>query len=711
MEEDPGPRHSLQRRIIASVLLGLSVVLVGIASLVGVAVTQSLQAALTERLAVAYAKEHEVAQEIDDALSALTRASVALQAMSGPKGGDVRELGRLLNVMGVFRNLAVVNRRGEAVLRVDKAAEEELEVTPWLPPSARLRPLLATGQPAIFGGGGAAVPIFVVPEQGSEEARSWLVAAMDPQRLVRHLTAEHSMHGVYEAELLTQEGTVAAGFPRSGGVSVHAALVAGFARSGEAGIVLHRVPGGVGDHYVAYVPLQPLQGWGVIIEQPRDIVVALPQRLWRWMMGIGFFVLLAGAAVAWFDVRRVVTPLRRLASLAERFGRGDLDTPVQEDRDDEIGLLGKTLEEMRSRLSASLKEIRRRGERAQTLYHLSTQLLTLADRDTVLQRIVSAAKELLEGDVAALCLYGEPPLTVSAGLPVQHQSSAVSCTCGSSTASCPMMPPEFSGAYLTTAVVTGSTRLGQLCVARRACLSFSEEDHALLSGLSNLAALAAENARLQAEVRSLSALTERERIARELHDGIAQALGIIYAQARAVEERAPARSDPASTALREIASISAQAYEEVRQSIFGLRTMVARRLGLVPALTEYLHEFSEHTKVRVELIVPDAFPRLPPEVEAQLIRIIQEALTNVWRHAHAGHAWVRFTVEGEQLRVMVEDDGVGFDRAAVTSGDGRRFGLEAMRERAESIRGALQVDSTPDQGTRVLVTLPIQGRG
>ncbi len=563
MEETARIRGSLQRRIVASVLLGLAVVLVGIAVLVGLAVTQSLRAALTERLAVAYAKEHEMAQEIDDALSMLTR--IAALPMSPASEGDARGLTALLGATGEFTAHAIVDRQGRVIFQAGHTLAGDRASAPWLPPPARLRSLLAGGRPVVFGGQGRPLLIFATPMQA---APRWLVAAMDSNRLVRHLTAEHSVHGTYEAELLTETGSVAAGFPTSEGVSAHAELVAGFAARREAGVVAHRVPGGAA-HYVAYVPLQSLPGWGVILEQPRDIVVALPQRLWRWMMGIGLFVLVAGAAVAWFDVRRVVTPLRQLASHAERFGRGDLETGIQIDREDEIGLLGKTLEEMRMRLRAA-----------------------------------------------------------------------------------------------------------------------------------------------QAEVRSLSALTERERIARELHDGLAQALGIIYAQARAAEEDgASPDAGSAAATLHEIASISAQAYEEVRQSIFGLRTMVARRLGLVPALTEYLHEFSEHTDLRVELIVPDAFPRLALEVEAQLIRIVQEALTNVWRHAQASHAWVRFAVEGDRMHVMIEDDGIGFDGTVAVSADVTRFGLEAMRERAESIGGRLQVDSAQGRGTRVSLMLPLAGRG
>jgi len=137
--------------------------------------------------------------------------------------------------------------------------------------------------------------------------------------------------------------------------------------------------------------------------------------------------------------------------------------------------------------------------------------------------------------------------------------------------------------------------------------------------------------------------------------------------------------------------------------------MVSRGLGLIPTLTEYLHEFSQQTGLQIHLEASDgdAAIRFPPEVEVQLIRIIQEALHNVWKHARSRTAWVRLRREGEEALVTVEDDGTGFDPAA-PPGDGRRhFGLATMRERAEAVRGALAICSAAGSGTQVVVRLPL----
>ncbi len=143
----------------------------------------------------------------------------------------------------------------------------------------------------------------------------------------------------------------------------------------------------------------------------------------------------------------------------------------------------------------------------------------------------------------------------------------------------------------------------------------------------------------------------------------------------------------------------------MRQSIFGLRTFVSRGLGLVPTLTEYLHEFSAHSGIAVELESADGrLGPIPPATEVQAVRIIQEALTNVRKHARADHARVRLQRVGAWVRVAIEDDGVGWDPQDLP--DPLHFGLATMRERAEGLGGRLEIDTAPGRGTRIVATLP-----
>ena len=139
--------------------------------------------------------------------------------------------------------------------------------------------------------------------------------------------------------------------------------------------------------------------------------------------------------------------------------------------------------------------------------------------------------------------------------------------------------------------------------------------------------------------------------------------------------------------------------------------MVSRDLGLIPTLTEYLHEFSKETGISVELKVADeATTRLSAHAEVQLIRIIQEALANIRKHAHAKRAWVIFDTEGDKAKITVQDDGRGFDPRDAARLSRASFGLQSMRERAELAGGTSAVESQQGKGTSLIVRLPIDGQ-
>lgn len=211
-------------------------------------------------------------------------------------------------------------------------------------------------------------------------------------------------------------------------------------------------------------------------------------------------------------------------------------------------------------------------------------------------------------------------------------------------------------------------------------------------------------------MQSLAVVEERERLAREMHDGLAQSLGYLLLKVRSAAELMGSPSSPrAAAALAEAEKITAEAFREVRQSIFGLRTMVTRSLGLVPTLAEYLHDFSQQSGVAVDLRLGDEGRfRLSPDQEVQLIRIIQEALANVWKHAEARHASVSLEATPEGLEVTIADDGCGFDPAEVRARGRGCFGLQTMEERAADVGGALRVESAPGKGTRVVARFPVE---
>jgi two-component system nitrate/nitrite sensor histidine kinase NarX len=143
-----------------------------------------------------------------------------------------------------------------------------------------------------------------------------------------------------------------------------------------------------------------------------------------------------------------------------------------------------------------------------------------------------------------------------------------------------------------------------------------------------------------------------------------------------------------------------------------LRNTVSSGGDLVPILREYMAKYSAHYGLDARLVIDDEPPvQFSSEVAVQLSAMIQEALTNIRKHAHAAHAYVRFGQEDRQVRIVIDDDGRGFVPASGAGKGEEHFGLQIMRERAESIGGTVELDSQIGRGTRVVILVPRQTSG
>ncbi|HEX6749736.1 MAG TPA: ATP-binding protein [Longimicrobium sp.] len=219
---------------------------------------------------------------------------------------------------------------------------------------------------------------------------------------------------------------------------------------------------------------------------------------------------------------------------------------------------------------------------------------------------------------------------------------------------------------------------------------------------------AAYRARLrEVAARALSAAEEeRKRIARELHDETAQMLAALLIRIRVVRNsRDPAQMEPLLDGMREDVS---RALEGIRRFARGLRPPALDELGLVPAIEGHARSLEEISGLAVEVRAGDVAADLPPVAELATYRIVQEALSNVVRHARATRVRVTIARDGERLVVTVEDDGRGFDPQNVISSEGGGLGLFGMKERAGYIGGRVDVDSTPGAGTRVRAEIPLR---
>jgi signal transduction histidine kinase len=198
-------------------------------------------------------------------------------------------------------------------------------------------------------------------------------------------------------------------------------------------------------------------------------------------------------------------------------------------------------------------------------------------------------------------------------------------------------------------------------------------------------------------------------LSRELHDSLAQALGMLRLQvSQATQLLHVGDVAGAGKLLDEVDRATEVAYADVREAILGLRTTVMADRRLIPLLRDYLHTFSIQNRIRGDLLVePGADYNLSPRVEIQLVRIVQEALANVRKHAQASAVKVTFSQSEGGVQIMVEDDGRGFDPTSVPGQREQHFGLTTMRERAESVGGKLKVQSAPGRGARVILWVPL----
>jgi signal transduction histidine kinase len=221
-------------------------------------------------------------------------------------------------------------------------------------------------------------------------------------------------------------------------------------------------------------------------------------------------------------------------------------------------------------------------------------------------------------------------------------------------------------------------------------------------------ALRLETALLFGEVRSIATSEERRRLAREIHDGIAQELASLgYAVDDLVAEASTDGARPSpdaglamANALRALRGEITRMVSELRLSIFDLRSEVRAQVGLGSALSDYVRAVSIGTAFSVHVILDEAPDRLPIAVEAELLRIAQEAITNARKHASAEHLWVTCRVDPPFAHLRIDDDGRGMGTKRHDS-----FGLEVMRERAARLGGTLTIGSREPHGTFVDVRL------
>jgi signal transduction histidine kinase len=365
-------------------------------------------------------------------------------------------------------------------------------------------------------------------------------------------------------------------------------------------------------------------------------------------------------------------------------------------------------------LSRVVTDLRRRERERAALYEVSLQLTGRAEVTEVLEGITEHARELLGAERAVVCLSDARPGGRNAWADRFALTDGVTCALGHTgepgghdrDPACPLRQDDRALVLLTRPLRGPDGLLGELCVSRSAEHPFTDAERSLLGALADMAAVAVRTAHLREAEQQMTILAERDRIARELHDSLAQVLGVFHLRLRDLEGRASGGADGIAAELSDLAELADESYRDVREAILGLRESIPDDGGLEGALREYLRKYSRQTGIQAVLVCEGPTQgALSPRAEVQLLRVVQEALTNVRKHSGARRAVVRLDCRSREPLLSIEDDGTGFDIDTIVGSMEGGFGLASMRERVEQVGGTLTVHTAPGEGTRIEVRL------
>ncbi len=275
--------------------------------------------------------------------------------------------------------------------------------------------------------------------------------------------------------------------------------------------------------------------------------------------------------------------------------------------------------------------------------------------------------------------------------------------------------------YLGVPLVYKGITRGILSIATRQPRTFAPREVALMNSIAHQVALTIENVRLynlnrahQEDLRQLSLKVlstqedERRRISRELHDAMGQGLLALKLHLEILADQIPPEMASQREEIGEAHAIATQTIEEIRRLVADLRPLKLDDLGLVPTLRGLIKDFSRKFKIRTTLKRVKLYRRLPSDMETMIYRIVQEALTNVAKHARATQVSIWLERIEERVRVRVIDNGVGFDATTLARRRARRFGLVGIQERVDLMGGAFQILSGRGRGTELRVELPFE---
>ena len=475
------------------------------------------------------------------------------------------------------------------------------------------------------------------------------------------------------------------------------------------------------------------------------LVLAIESRLSRWtaqmhlvqtvMLVLG---LLGAAAIVFTGYVFVLGPVTHLRGAITRIREGDLSARVESSAQDEFGELARGFNDMAGHLQSMYRdleskvrdktaELEIRRERLETLYGVTTLVSTATRLDELAHQFAIRVRRVAHADAVALRWANESNerfiLLAESGLPPslatgEHCLQANQCHCGHvanaiGTRVIPIRPDGHSGlvhceaagfrTVVALPVRINDRLLGELDLFFHEDRELPPGERSLLEALNAHLASAMESLRLKSVEKEVAVSDERVLLARELHDSIAQSLAFLKIQVQLMRDALDVRdAERMRDVLAEIDLGVRESYGDVRELLMHFRTRASDE-DITPALQTTLRKFEQLSGVKASLHVEGHGLPLAPDIQVQVLHIVQEALSNVRKHARASHVWLDIRQQ-PQWRFEVRDDGIGYD--ADDTVDETHVGRRIMGERAARIGATLEHASRIGAGTIVTLTLP-----
>lgn len=479
---------------------------------------------------------------------------------------------------------------------------------------------------------------------------------------------------------------------------------------------------------------------GYIEEQVRTLTIVLA-------VAITALLAITAGALLWYLGRAVVRPLRTFTSTVRAMTSRSLGLRVPVTSQNEIGVLAESfnrmaedlqeshlrLEEAHSRLEERYLERaardERRAEQVRRIFDLRRKLIEIDDLQELLQYVASALQRAFSYYSVSIFLASQDSgdLELAAATegawssdPLMQNVKPGDGIVGDVLQSCrPLLVTDVAKdqryvevpglrdtrAELAVPINIGALTLGVLDIQTNHEGGLDEMDLFTAQTVADQLANVVENARLAQETRELAVLDERNRMAREIHDTLAQGFTGIVLQLEAAEQSLSEAPDSVPVHIDRARSLARESLTEARRSVWALRPSTLEKRRLQDALRREVGLLAEEGKVQATFRASGGTRPVPSDIEDALLRICQESLTNVRRHSAASRAHVQLTFAREHVTLIVRDDGVGFD---VTSPRGDSFGLTGIEERARHCGGAARIRSELGSGTMIEVNMPLE---